>query len=771
MVETDDQGKIVQAKANRDPPAQNDPLKSEMIFESLHWTEASKKPRGLIWDVTIIGAQDSSAVIESDGKRYIVSKNGRLYDTKQLADSVSRWDGVKVYDNHLSPKEYQEKGPMRSPLREWLGTIVSPVWDEESVKLRGQFKVVDEALASKLLTAWDQGVLNTVGLSIDVVPEKVGAVTIEGRRIPVIEGFKKIQSVDLVGDPAAGGGFDRVLASVGFDTDLSQNKENIMEEDAVKALIDEAIGGIDVTGQVRRVIEEALEAYDEDEEEKDDKEMMAEKGKKPPKKQPEEDEEDEEEVAESEALTAVRRLESNLMVAGLLNQSNLPEEYQRVIESAFPQNQIHNQKAVEKMINRVREAYASTDPSGEVNGAGGPRVSVGMNEKDIAASEFLRLVAGNSRFREIEHMKDEIVKERVTESYKTWIKEGRPNYGTRRVSQWLYEFLGGDPLVDSHAYEAITTSGMSSIVKNALNLMLAADYSVKERWWDPIVREEEVDTIDQATLVRVYGMDTLAVVNEGDPYTELPWEDEEETAVFVKKGNYAGITLETMLKDHLNIIRSIPDRLANSWYNTLSSLVSAVFTVNSATGPALSDTGALFNATAVSSAGGHANLLTTALSETAYGAARLAMRKQTDQTLGNGRRLLVDPKYLLVPADLETTGLIIRNTERVTGDSNGDWDINPYFQKFEIIVVPDWTDVTDWALVADPRQYPAIWLIYLRGLRAPELFTADSDVAGAMFTNDTLRYKIRLMTYRFSATYDCAPVSDFRPLHKSNVAG
>jgi hypothetical protein len=38
-----------------------------------------------------------------------------------------------------------------------------------------------------------------------------------------------------------------------------------------------------------------------------------------------------------------------------------------------------------------------------------------------------------------------------------------------------------------------------------------------------------------------------------------------------------------------------------------------------------------------------------------------------------------------------------------------------------------------------------------------------------MFTNDELRYKARMFGARFSATYDTAPVGDFRPLFKSNV--
>jgi hypothetical protein len=49
----------------------------------------------------------------------------------------------------------------------------------------------------------------------------------------------------------------------------------------------------------------------------------------------------------------------------------------------------------------------------------------------------------------------------------------------------------------------------------------------------------------------------------------------------------------------------------------ISGLVAAVFTDNSGVGPTMADTGALFNATAVTTAGEHANLLTTALDSAA----------------------------------------------------------------------------------------------------------------------------------------------------------
>ena len=360
--------------------------------------------------------------------------------------------------------------------------------------------------------------------------------------------------------------------------------------------------------------------------------------------------------------------------------------------------------------------------------------------------------------------------ERVKEgkAYKSWINAGKPNTGNyRRLSELVRAFMGGDPFIDPNVRWS-EASTLASVTKNALNIMIAADYSVQQRWYEKIVTVEEVDTIDQATLVRLFGVATLDVVNKGAAYTELAQNDEEETAAFVKRGNIIAVPLEDLMTDKLQYFRTIPRRLSDTWYNTLSALTSGVFTVNSATGPVLSDGGALFNATAATSAGGHANLLTTALSFTNFGTARTAQRKQTNQPLGVGRRLQINPAFLLVPDDLESAANQIAGSEYIPGSANN--DINPYYKKFEPIPVPDFTDVNDWALVGDPKQFPAIWHIFPTGGRTPQLFTADDEVAGAMFTNDTIRYKCRMLTYRFSATYDCAPVGDWRPLFKQNVA-
>lgn len=413
-----------------------------------------------------------------------------------------------------------------------------------------------------------------------------------------------------------------------------------------------------------------------------------------------------------------------------------------------------------------------------------------IHPEQIRELQFLRLVAGQITFDEVMGNKDVIAAGdyRAAESY---IKHGgRSVRPPLSLSKWYVDYCGGmdealqgrlsaSRLAEVQRYrETVTTAGMTSIVKNALNVLLANEYSQREQWWGPIVRQENVDTLDQATLVRTYGLNSIAVVPEGSTYQELAWEDQEETASYVKHGNYVGITLETLLQDKVGVVRNMPIHLADSWYNTVSDLVSSVFTVNSQTGPVLGTTGALFNATAITNAAGHVNLLTTALSYSEWHVVRRAMQRQTSQPLGVGRRLLIEPKYLLIPLDLESLAIEMRESELVpnqqsggeTGGANlGIQTVNTIRGTFEYIVVPQWTDANNWAAVADPVQNPAIWLIWLNGKRVPELVTADAEGAGAMFTNDVLRFKVRQFLFRFSDTYDCAPVSDFRPLHKSNV--
>ncbi len=792
------------------------PLSESLSFKMLE--AKGKAERGTEWEVTIIGPETKDDIIKEGGRTYIKSKNGRLYSADALKNSVPIFEGVKVYDNHQTDEEFEKTQGMRSVAKEWVGVITDVFWDAGDKAVKGTLKVIDASLRTKLVEAYDAGVIDAIGLSIDALGDGAERAikALSGATMLVVEKINKALSVDVVADPAAGGHLARLVAAQKtlVTGDRKMDKELM---DAIKKFIQEAAEKSDENlaerfGVLESEIESIREMVDADAAEDEDGEPEEDLTESEDdddadgagKKDEEPTEITEAKEAAERANKAAERAEKREQQLALqaaarelkdtLKESGLPVATQDLIAKQFKER-VFETDELNEAIEDNRNALTSLSESGAVRLPEGHRISVSpITEWDQYELAFLRLLAGPTRYGEIlstarenkdkhEDEMDPFAPQRFSEAVNRYIEADTPAIPKPvRLSEWFYDLMGGyDAALDGVMRNkrlmeaAVTTSSMSSIVKNTVNLMVAADYSKRLRWWEPIVRQEDVDTLDDSTLVRVYGIGGLNVMNEGDAYTELSWSDEEETGAFVKRGGYIGVTLETFLRDKINVLRTIPIRLSNAWYNTVSELVSGVFTVNSAAGPVLSDTGALFNATAVTTTGGHANLLTGALSYSSYIAAKLAMRKQTDQPLGVGKRLNIMPRYVLVPADIENTGLEIRNSELVPAQSGGATasgqfqTANTVRNEFDVIPVPEWTDADNWALVADPATFPAIYLIWLRGRRTPEIFTANDERGGAMFTNDEIRYKVRMFITRFSSTYDCAPVGDFRPLHKSNV--
>jgi hypothetical protein len=305
---------------------------------------------------------------------------------------------------------------------------------------------------------------------------------------------------------------------------------------------------------------------------------------------------------------------------------------------------------------------------------------------------------------------------------------------------------------------------MANITANVLNKTVINQFQRYPHWWRRITSEQDFTTLQQVKWITLGGVGELPTVAEGAAYTELDWDDQAETSDFVKKGGYLGITLEAIDKDDVRRLRAAPQALAQAAWLTLSKSVSAIFTDNSGTGPTMSDSNALFDAS------NHGNLLTTALSHAQWVVVRTAMMKQTELNSGERLGFLTAPKYCVVPFDLENTALTIFASEGLPGGSNN--DENPFAEgnyhtarmtsaRERVVVCPIWTDTNNWAAVADPLLYPSIGIGFRYG-RTPEIFSVASPTAGLMFTNDTLPVKVRFF-------YAVGP-TDWRGLHKSNVA-
>ena len=338
----------------------------------------------------------------------------------------------------------------------------------------------------------------------------------------------------------------------------------------------------------------------------------------------------------------------------------------------------------------------------------------------------------------------------------------------------LYLLLTGDQDLHGGYYpersQLATTADFSGLVKNAMNKVVLDQWQKLGQagydWWTRVARVEHFNTLNAITGILVGTVGTLPSVAEGAAYTELAVGDSPETASFVKYGGYIPLTLELIDRDETHKLRAYPRELASAGLRKISALAAAVFTANSGIGPTMADGGALFNADAVSGAGGHANLGTTALSAAAWDAACTAVYNQpmlvknASGSYGLGPRMAINPRYLLAPRALQLSAMKILYPSLENA-------ANIYSENMQrgapgdVVTVPDWTDANDWAAVCDPAVAPALFVGERFGIM-PEIILQGDDRLGAVFTNDQHRLKVR----HFLAVW----VNDFRPLYKSNVA-
>jgi hypothetical protein len=317
---------------------------------------------------------------------------------------------------------------------------------------------------------------------------------------------------------------------------------------------------------------------------------------------------------------------------------------------------------------------------------------------------------------------------------------------------------------DDRVYLAnVNSATMAAMTANALNKRIVNLFQMYPRWWEAFCSIEDFASLQDARWITLGGVGELPTVSEGAAYTELTWDDMVETDAFIKKGGYLGLTLEAIDKDDTRRLVAAPRALAQAAWLTLAKSISAIFTSDSGTGPVMSDSNHLFDA------GNHSNLLTTALSWTAYVAIRTAMRKQTELNSEERLGALTAPKFLLVPPDLEIAALQLLASEGEPGTADNDENPlavgNAHDERLRsarnrVIVVDLWTDTNDWAAVADPLLYPSIGLGFRYG-RTPEIFSVASPTAGLMFTNDVMPVKVRFF-------FAVGP-TDWRGLHKNNV--
>ena len=319
------------------------------------------------------------------------------------------------------------------------------------------------------------------------------------------------------------------------------------------------------------------------------------------------------------------------------------------------------------------------------------------------------------------------------------------------------DFHGG---YDPNRAQFATTADLPGILKNALNKLIVQRWDELGRsgyrWWEPIVTVEHFNNLQTISGVLVGEINLLPSVNEGAPYAPLGVKESSESGSWTKYGGYLGLTIEMFERDDTLRLRQFPQKLATAGLRRISALVAAVFTDNAGTGPTLADGKNVFDAA-------HHNSGTEPLSAEAWEKASAAIYNQPllIPTGGVQPKQAVDARYLIVPRGLRLTAERILYPTLAYAPTIHSENLQRGHQG-DVLTCPEFSDANDWAAVADPKLTPAIFIGERFGL-LPEIYIADGQVSGALFTHDEVRIKARHFLSVFTA--------DHRPLYKSNVAG
>jgi 2'-5' RNA ligase/phage major head subunit gpT-like protein len=283
--------------------------------------------------------------------------------------------------------------------------------------------------------------------------------------------------------------------------------------------------------------------------------------------------------------------------------------------------------------------------------------------------------------------------------------------------------------------ESLTAASWAQVLGDSITRRMIRMYAQPSlQSWRKIVSDVvPVADFRQQKRARIGGYGTLPVVNEGAPYQPLPSPgDEEAVYQVIKRGGTDDLTLEMIANDDIGAVRNIPRLLGLAAAITLYRFVWDLLITNVV---CTYDSTALFHTN-------HGNTDNPAvLSQTTLSTGRRKMRKQA--AYGDATNILsLTPRLIVVPAELEELAFQL-TTSAVAITGTNDATVPNMHRGLDFEVLDYWTDTNDWFLAADPAMCPLIEIGFYQGRQDPELFTQADANTGTMFNADKYTYKIR----------------------------
>lgn len=385
------------------------------------------------------------------------------------------------------------------------------------------------------------------------------------------------------------------------------------------------------------------------------------------------------------------------------------DQYRDLMDNILDDPQITPERAGELLLSEVGK---KSEPLASVNHMSNTRYSSVSHGKDTA-SEFVRaaedtlLIRNGIKVDNPDPAVRDLNRMSLVDMAETLLRQQGVSTQSMSKSQII-----------SHRFHG--TSDFGSLLANVANKSLISGFENEPASHKIWCKETEARDFKQQSRIALSEAPGLDLVNENSEYKYGTFGERQETFTLSTYGKMFAITRQAIINDDLSAFTRIPQAFGQAGARKEADLVYSILTTNGN----MSDGTALFHAD-------HSNLEGTpsALSVAALGVARAYMRKQTGiNSLGV---MNIVPRYLIVPAELETTAEQLIASLVDPSKSNETPNLE-FIRGLQLVVDPrlDSDSATAWYLAADWGQVDTVEIAYLdgnRGIQYEEQQQIDRD--------------------------------------------